>query len=449
MNKILWSSVFIIVFATSLAAKDPDESALFGKDTMIKTNKKAFLTDPNKGTGRKFQIGGDIFLNTSLALAEVAGGSFSEQLEQQPFTFSSDLIVYLDARLNSHLRVFTRVQTKYTGSNSTNDFILSEAFVDFDFSNKLFFRIGRQKIKTGLGNSWRVSDWLNTKKIGVLDSDFSEKTRTGLTGIKMTHEGFLGNKVLFLKMPDDDVLNDMGFYFRFEWQLGSAEISLASYNQRGTKSLWSLGANVGFLGLDWHGEIALSPESGFDKVRLVPIASRTTNLFTNIEVYRDQKIRPQVVIGASYNNQARKYSIGFEYFYNDAGYDNKDLYAYALLKNTFTPNYMGKHYLSLSLSFSEVFALVDNFSLVVAGNLSDTSFSIYPYYTTKINDELTFSASCTVNFGSENGEYTFPRINVTETGVTGFAVYNPFTMEVVNYGNPDILKINLRLSLSF
>ena len=105
---------------------------------------------------------------------------------------------------------------------------------------------------------------------------------------------------------------------------------------------------------------------------------------------------------------------------------------------------MGQHYLALAGTLYDFFTMRDSLSLIAVANLSDNSGVLYPYYQVYINQELKLLFAMAFFLGKEHGEYTFPR---TSASNAGFSLLNPFTMEVSNWGNAEIMALTLRLEL--
>lgn len=431
--KISIAMALCLVALPVLAADDEDK--LFGSDTMVVTNTKKLEKDPNTGTGRLFQLGGSLAINSTLGFGTRGG------LPEQPFSFSSDLIAFMDSRLNSHLRGYASLLYSYSHADRTNSIFLNEAFIDFDIRDRLFFRIGKQRFKSGLGMRWRATDWINSDPVDTLDSQYADSLRTGVTGIRL----WTKSSTLFLRLPEGDDVTRTRLLLKQDITLGGIEFSLSCSVEKGTAAVFGLGASFGALGIDWYVESALSGEAARPRVALVEPGERTMNPLENIRVYREEGVRPLVVAGGSYNNQARRLGFSFEYFFNSAGYSDADLYPYAALAGAAVPNYLGRHYLALAGSKSEIFSLTDSCSLTALGNLSDMSFALYPVYTLRINDNLALSLSLTWFFGSKNGEYTFPRL--AADGTKPFTITDPLAMTVAYGEERDWLKVNVRLEL--
>ena len=437
-NPVYYLILLLIIMKPGIAATE-DENNLFNSNNMIATNTKKNEIDPNKGTGRIFQIGGTININSSIAFGSQTGSGY---LQKQPYSFNSDLIIFMDSRINSHLRGYSSLLYNYSHADKTNHGALNEAFIDFDIANRVYFRIGKQRFKTGFGQKWRISDWLNNKTISILDTSYSDSLRTGITGLKVK-TGFL---TAFFKMPENADISTTQLYLQGEISIGNAYITISHVFERGRAPAHAIGISLGALGIDWYSEITLSGESRRKQIRLVDPVSRTTDPYANIIIYQEQKIRPLIIAGGSYNNQARNFGISFEYFYNGYGYNNANLYPYAFMAGAAEPSYLGKHYLAIAGNKSKIFNQLDSIQVTIAGNLNDSSFAIYPLWTTRINDNLYFSCSITYYFGKKNGEYTFPRFS-GENGEP-FTITNPLTMKVDYAADRDILIVNIRIQLS-
>jgi hypothetical protein len=111
-------------------------------------------------------------------------------------------------------------------------------------------------------------------------------------------------------------------------------------------------------------------------------------------------------IGIRYSDEDSLY-LGAEYFFNDAGYADADLYPWLIAQERFTPFYVGRHYAS-------VYGLLpgpgqwDDTSFVLSGfgNLSDRSFLARLDYNVTVLTFLALNAYGSVAFG-ENGEFNF------------------------------------------
>ena len=173
------------------------------------------------------------------------------------------------------------------------------------------------------------------------------------------------------------------------------------------------------------------------------------------EYHRRRDWIPQAVAGAEiaikYSDQDSLY-FGMEYFYNDAGYKDDDLYAWLLFQGEFDPFYMGKHYAAAYVSLLYPGSWNNTiFTLSLLGNLSDQSYISRVDYRVRVLTYLDFNLYTACHFG-RTGEFRLsfdlPPLN---TPVLLAMLPEPFQETARNgFSLPPLaVEIGFGLSLSF
>src|SRR5690606_35874032 len=135
--------------------------------------------------------------------------------------------------------------------------------------------------------------------------------------------------------------------------------------------------SAGFFGWNFRGEVALQTgvKSTFWRgdLDLDPDRQRFP-----VGYQRPDDLILQFVLGAevpiSYG-QSDTLIVGLEYFYNDAGYENSDLYTWMLIRGDFTPLFVGRQYAGLYVAAPYPFIFDDTtINFTTLANVSDGSW---------------------------------------------------------------------------
>src|SRR5690606_17965524 len=141
---------------------------------------------------------------------------------------------------------------------------------------------------------------------------------------------------------DASTVGDLGGALRIEKLIGDTELSVSAAAARDRPL--RLGADVSFplWELDVRAEAAVTHGDETTYFRGVPEALLDTEPYS-----RTKDWIPQAVVGVDYSflySDEDSLTVGAEYFFNDAGYDDPRYYPALFVSGTFTPLYAGRHY---------------------------------------------------------------------------------------------------------
>ncbi len=201
-------------------------------------------------------------------------------LEQDNVTNPNLLFLYLDSKLENDSRVFARARFYYdptglTGGGGTSSFsnpygfglgtsdnlqvTLQELRISANLDRKVFFTVGRQKVKYGAAKFFNPTDFLNSQ---AFDFFLPSDERPGVDMIKMHIPSGTANFYAAGLVGNPSTGDPSGGYFRSELAydpgsglLGSGEISLSAMLPRGQtgKAGFDISQAVGDLDVYFEG----------------------------------------------------------------------------------------------------------------------------------------------------------------------------------------------------
>lgn len=374
------------------------------------------------------QLGGRLYLRFQASAAE--------DTDPDDWRLSNPNLVdlYLDARPTRRVRAFlqgrlthdTTVQTgdtdPFTGSEATaTDVALDQLWLKFDVERRVFVTVGKQRVKWGAARFWNPTDFLNAERLDPL-AIFDERLGVPLIELHVPLQDIGGNLYLVGLPGGADALGEVGGAARVEWLFATTEISASAAARDGqplrlggdvSTALWDLDVKV--EGAVQHGgdDVLRRWEGDFDLATLT---------FPTLDDRTDDWI-PQVAAGFEwgipYGDDDTLYLTG-EYFFNDAGYADADLYPWLLAVDAargldggipgvdlgrgqdFTPLYLGRHYAALGVLAPGPGTWNDTtFVLSGIGNLSDRSFLARFDYQVRVLTRLSIFAFVAAHVGQE------------------------------------------------
>ncbi len=366
-------------------------------------------------------IGGQIFFRLESYLYK------DKAFKTHPLTAPSFVDIHFDIRPHDRLRVYTQSRINHDFTNKEDSvnilgqtveptsFELDQLWLKFDLSRTVYLTLGRQRIKWGSGHFWNPTDFINHQFRDPLDI-FDKRLGVALLKAHFPLEKQGWNLYGIIDLDEVSSLGEIGGAFRAEILIRQAEISLSTAIQKDQPERFGLDISFGLWKFDMRGEIAVShnvaPPFEKDLVQGNPTFFQST-LQTAYDLLRKACDRqndwiPQAVVGAEISI---KYSdqdsllLGGEYFYNDDGYDNAELYSLLLIQGGFIPFYMGRHYASAYLLLLNPGTWNDTtFILSALANLSDNSYLARLDYQVKILTYLNLNLFSACHFG-DNGEF--------------------------------------------
>ncbi|AKU92185.1 hypothetical protein [Vulgatibacter incomptus] len=361
----------------------------------------------------KLDVGGLLYLRMDYGAAEkgIAEGF--------PISNPNLLDLYLDARPTDRLRAFVRGRvTHYFLNTDVTDDVgqvknrggttggLDQLWLKFDIDRTVFVTAGRQPIRWGAGRFWNPTDFLNIQRrdpLAVIDERFG----VSLLKFHLPDEADGWNFYAIANLENATRPDEVGGALRVEKLVGTTEVSV-SFAARKDRPI-QVGGDITFpLGpLDLRAEGALS-RGGKAPFFRGPVSVDPLVLPTTYS--RENEWIPQAVLGAELGiayGDDDSITLGAEYFYNGAGYDDSALYPWLMISGAFTPLYLGKHYGAVYASAVGPGSWNDT-TLVASllGNLSDGSLLARFDWRVRLLTFLDANAFVGYHFGSD-GELHF------------------------------------------
>ena len=404
----LWFLAAALLPALALAQDRPNEADLFGNTDEAPDASVAKAQEPDAGVDRdsaQLSAGPSVSkFDTAEAVSDPLriGGSllmFGQGYfqETRPFlngSFSAPMIldVYLDARPNDRLRAFANGRLQFDPTYPTGDgasttaatgtlvgvtpatrtnpsVFLDQLWLRFDIGRKVYFTVGRQKVRWGVSRIWYPTDFLNSKPRDALNPF---DVRLGVNAIKLhvPIESLGWNFYAYGLLDGVGLtsaglkLNQLGAALRAEFVLGPAEIGVGGVWQEGRRQRYGIDISSALGPVDVYAEAAFRDGQDFALFNY-PADLTPDNVLANIGNITS-KASPRVVVqvsgGASwqFNYTDKNFAVlGVEYFYNPVGYETPigyqvQTFAPAVLGKTLDPMqtvalYQGKHNLGVTL----------------------------------------------------------------------------------------------------
>ena len=449
------------------------EEAMFGEEPVPQAGPTArpqevVLEDPLEAMDEALEeaedrlaLGGFLFMQGNYSINE------SDDSEDWTLRAPQLFDLFLDARPNPRLRTYARARLLYdftineptqtllgepempdgqdlralgrTPSKTTVQ--LDQLWVKFDINRAVYVTIGRQRIRWGAGRFWNPTDFLNASQIDPL-ALFDARLGVDLIKLHYPVESLGWNFYAFGILGDATNLGDVGGALRGEFVFGTNEVSLSFSARRQTfqgpnalppiyepDQQWPnttvpLRFGIDYSGalgpLDLRAEGALTRGLGQPFYRGNLRLEDLGDLALPRDLSREDEWLAQAVVGAEvaikYNDEDSLF-LGAEYFYNQWGYEDPDLYLWLLLQGGFRPLYLGRHYAGVGAILPSPGSWNDStFSLSALGNLSDRSFLSRLDYSVRVLTDLSVNVFATKYLGRQ-GEFKF-RVQVPSLGTT-------------------------------
>lgn len=239
------------------------------------------------------------------------------------------LEMYLDSQLKDDVRSFFRGRLIHDGSidESTPSPItgltqkqttssLDEMKLSLNTNKRIYWTLGKQKIKWGASKFWNPTDFINNQKRDFLKS---EDVRSGITMIKAHIPWRDTNSYLIGVTDTANETNQTGAAARIEVPLSAAEWTFSSYSRKGQPTKFGTDVSFALGDFDLYLEWAESNQQ-FDK-------SASGGLTYQFKYSDDDTV-----------------SLGLEGFWQENGYDNKSSYSTLVANNKFVPFFLGRTY---------------------------------------------------------------------------------------------------------
>ena len=300
--------------------------------------------------------------------------------------------LHFDARPNEALRFYGKTEVSYPNNSNQPifQFKVKELFTDFNVGEHSYYRFGKHTVKWGVGYFFSPVDVIN---IGKIDPENPENQVEGAVSLRSMYT-FSGNQnCLYLYLiPDESFLaKNTAFAGKYDFLVGNSEIGVGAwlrYNRppRLVSTLTTtLFKNYSIFG---EGVLAYGTEEQW-------LESSNKDLVF------------QGTLGFSRSFSKQKINLSAQYLFNGFGVDNPtDLDDITFLSKAMLYNNIGKHYLAVSLSKSELFTKKLSVSGLCLMSFSDFSGMGNLNFNVNLNNNCNISFGPSLIFGKENAEYT-------------------------------------------
>lgn len=280
-----------------------------------------------------------------------------------------------------------------TAARANPDFLLDQLWLNFDILRTVYVTAGRQHIRWTVSRFWQPTDFLSPAlrdPLAVFDQ------RLGANALKLHYPiESLGWNFYAVTLLDNfgpaNTLGDLGQAFRGEVMLGPAEVGATAVFQRGRGPRYGLDVSSAVGPVDVYGEMSLRPRADRQMVRFVEgaqsqrfesVIARQLGTFgaaaSPYETFTPDGPIVQATGGATYTfaySDTDTITLGAEYFYNQYGYTDRNLFPAAFATGTYVPFYAGQQYFGAYAVLLGPGSM-DNGTFVAStlGNLSDSSY---------------------------------------------------------------------------
>lgn len=452
MRKLVLSAVVLLTLGRPARAGDrPDEDAMFGapassaparddaRELSSSAGKDAFATGEAKDN--PLQIGGVYYQRWIVSKEQ--GTSTSESPVSMPLQFDA----YMDARPSDRVRGYVQERILHDAARdssnnptrgrgaSGNAFssssgaptslstatttatnpqtALDQAWLKFDIEHSVFVTAGKQHVKWGTARFWNPTDLLGTQKRDPL---LPYDQRLGNTMVKFgvplaSKGGNLYGIVLMDNPQPGSTLGQTGAAFRAETVLGDAEVGADLVARGHAAPVYGADLSAPAGPFDVYAEAALSARAPGPRYRLLGSPTAGADVSSLFSTENSRRDFFQVSGGANYSfgwRPNRLATVGAEYFYNQLGYRNGNIYPVLIFLGAYQPFYVGRHYAAVYLTAEGPDAAKHtSYTLSTLSNLSDGSFLSRLDFSWRFLTYLTFEAYADRHFGSRGGEFRF------------------------------------------
>ena len=262
--------------------------------------------------------------------------------------------LFFDARPASDFRVFGKFKAVYAYDPLAMAFLFDalifELFSDFQWKDRVFFRVGKHTIQWGVGYFFSPADVLNLVSIDPEDPTLE---REGPVSLKTQVPFGQNNAYLYLIANDIFDPSEIGVAPKVELVIGGYELGIGGLYQKGLAPKAMVTATGPLRDIDLFGEAVV--QYGSDRTYVRAGAP--------YEVYRiEDSVLFSGSAGATYVNPDWNLLLCCQYFYNGQGYESFDatlagLAAIAIGAGDLSPAdllFTGRHYLAASISWSKI-----------------------------------------------------------------------------------------------
>ncbi|HTL12336.1 MAG TPA: hypothetical protein VL588_07600 [Bdellovibrionota bacterium] len=317
----------------------------------------------------------------------------------------STLWVYLDSHLKNDIRAYGRIKLVYdptAGSpNPLSGLVspkyssdLEELKLNFNVQKKVFFTVGKQKIKWGSGQFWNPTDFLNSQFRNFL---YLQDLRSGVSLIKTHVPVGSSNFYLVNELDHASRVADITHAVRAEVPVWKGEVALSAAVKRGTEPKLGVDVSTAVGDFDAYGEFAYSAGNDATFFGLTgPFTDptrKTTDWVAGLSYEMPYGDNDSIILAA-------------EYYHNELGYASVASYPLVFAGGGYQPFHLGREYGMFMVQLPNPgswnhFTL----SLFNLGNLSDHSFMTRADALFIVMSDLKIDVAAGVHYGAGDGEF--------------------------------------------
>jgi hypothetical protein len=417
--------------AATKTAGDSDRDRLVLGDPNAETNLGANAAPDNPLT-----IGGQLYLRAQSSIPYSTPHTAS-------LAAPSLIDVFFDARPNDRVRAYLLGRIGFDPTAAPNGMpaaminnpstgfstfttargptaLLDQMWLGFDLEHRVFVTAGKQHVKWGTGHIWTPTDYLHPTKRNPLDV-FDVRGGVTMLRLQLPWEDQAANLYGYAVFEDptsaSTQLKQVAGAGRAEFILLGAEIGLDVFAKQGQKTRFGADLSTGIGDFDVYADAGIHLSNDYYGVAPGTVfdPNNASSLPAPVPI---SGVKTQLVTGISWSrkyNDNDLFTIGGEYFYNQLGYSDRNLYPALIGETLANPNlpmatffYLGRHYAALSLALPAPYSWnYTTFTLSTLGNLSDRSYVSRLDYSVDFLTHLTFQAFVALHYGQEGGELRF------------------------------------------
>ncbi len=383
---------FLVLGCSIPIAAQVDEAALFQSDSIVPVLDAPSVSQPTEST----TITGRIWSYTFIPIPRRG------DIGDSPIYNSNQVNLLMDTRLKNDAKAFVNFEVSQfnSGTTSSLNVTLREAFIDFNFDRMVYIRSGKQVLKWGRSFFWNPTDLISMDRQSFLRMD---RYRDGVLGSRLTWPIGMDQSVTAFINYQGATLNTMSIALKYEFLVGNTEIGLSTWQRSQSVGVYGIDASTRIMGIDTKFESAWSYGSNTPKY---------SPSLTPIWITNDWVNRSSVTLSQAFNWElANRITISQEAFYNSHGYTDSPFATLTRIAamqaaGHYTPNMMGQWYTATFVTIHTFPWSNTTLSINSISNLTDWSHTtgVSALYTPL--DNLNLSLGLYAYWGASDGEYT-------------------------------------------
>ncbi len=398
-------------------AQDQRDEDIFGEKPAAEGKKPADGKSRTQNLVDTLQIGGRLEVRSSTGQEE------QQKLPDASFSQVKTADVYFDTRPNRDMRVFLRQRfeeltpavanttaagtTPAVACSSCVQSKIDELWFKWNIDDAVFMTLGKQHLKWGSSRFWNPTDFTARESRDPF-ALFDRRLGSDLLKIHIPQEKQGHNYYAIFQFDDMERNADLKFALRGEFSVASsAELALTA--EAGSRQPQRLGVDLSSALGPFDGNIEAAATHRVQKQFFEGTLDPSTFQFPQAVEDEDRWFY-QVSGGL---RQTVKYSDddnvswGLEYFWNEFGYEERELELYSLVLRQSSPLYAGRRYAGLYVALQNPGSWNEtSFYANALGNLSDQTTVSRLTATWEVVDAATLEVYVSRCFG-EFGELCF------------------------------------------